>query len=91
VLKPGGVIAVETPNPESLAIFATHFYLDPTHQKPLPPALLSFYFEEAGFGQLELLRLAPAVESLPELNELPQKFRDRFFGALDYAVIGRRL
>ena len=27
----GGVIAIETPNPECLAIFATHFYLDPTH------------------------------------------------------------
>ena len=33
-LQRNGVIAIETPNPECLAIFATHFYLDPTHQRP---------------------------------------------------------
>ena len=37
-LKRDGVLALETPNPECLAIFATHFYLDPTHQRPVPPA-----------------------------------------------------
>ncbi|HME07988.1 MAG TPA: methyltransferase domain-containing protein, partial [Bryobacteraceae bacterium] len=30
-LKAGALLALETPNPECLAIFATHFYLDPTH------------------------------------------------------------
>src|SRR5262249_35836502 len=30
VIKDGWV-AFETPNPECLAIFATHFYIDPTH------------------------------------------------------------
>ena len=60
-------IALETPNPECLAIFATHFYLDPTHQRPLPPALLAFYLEEAGFGAIEVQRLSPAVESLPSV------------------------
>jgi hypothetical protein len=43
-------VAIETPNPECLAIFATHFYIDPTHRHPIPPALASFYLEEAGFG-----------------------------------------
>ena len=90
-LRPGGVAAVETPNPESLAIFATHFYLDPTHQRPLPPALLAFYFEEAGFGRLEVIRLAPAEEEIPELKGLPAELRQRFFGPMDYAVIGRKL
>ena len=47
-LKPGGVLIIETPNPECLAIFATHFYIDPTHTRPVPPALLAFYFEEFG-------------------------------------------
>ena len=31
-LRRGGLLVLETPNPECLAIFATHFYLDPTHQ-----------------------------------------------------------
>ena len=90
-LRRGGVLAVETPNPESLAIFATHFYLDPTHTRPIPPALLSFYVEEAGFGRIEVSRFAPAADSMPEVNALPAEFRERFFGALDYAVVARRL
>ena len=90
-LRRGGVLAIETPNPECLAIFATHFYLDPTHTRPVPPPLLAFYLEEAGFGRIEVHRLSPAVESMPELGELPPEFRERFFGGLDYAIVGRKL
>jgi len=85
-----GVIAIETPNPECLAIFATHFYLDPTHTRPVPYQLLMFYLEESGLGNLELRRLSPAAESMPALSSLPLEFREKFFGALDYAVIGRK-
>ncbi len=90
-LKQGTLLAMETPNPECLAIFATHFYLDPTHARPLPPALLSFYLEEAGFGRLDVVRLEPAVDSMPSLTSLPPDFRDKFFGALDYAIFGLKL
>ena len=90
-LRAGGVLALETPNPECLAIFATHFYLDPTHQRPIPPSLLVFYFEEYGFGGIEVHRLSPAVESMPSVGELPEGFRNAFFGGLDYGIIGRRL
>lgn len=90
-LRTGGLLAIETPNPECLAIFATHFYLDPTHRHPLPPALLSFYLEEAGFGRIEVERLSPAIESMPSLKELPEAFQREFFGALDYAVFARKL
>ena len=90
-LAPGGVLVLETPNPECLAIFATHFYLDPTHTRPIPPSLLVFYFEEAGLGGIEVRRLAPAVESMPSLAELPPAFRETFFGGLDYGIIGRKL
>ena len=90
-LERGGVIAIETPNPECLAIFATHFYLDPTHTRPVPSALLAFYLEEFGVGRIEVRKLAPAVESMPSLTELPAEFRDSFFGALDYAILGKKL
>ena len=90
-LQRGGVLALETPNPECLAIFATHFYLDPTHTRPVPHPLLSFYMEEAGLGQIEVHRLSPAIDSFPELASLPEDFRDRFFGGLDFAIISRRL
>jgi O-antigen chain-terminating methyltransferase len=90
-LARGGVLAVETPNPECLAIFATHFYLDPTHTRPVPPPLLAFYMEEYGMGNIEVKRLSPAVESNPSLASLPEDVRQAFFGSLDYAILARKL
>jgi 2-polyprenyl-3-methyl-5-hydroxy-6-metoxy-1,4-benzoquinol methylase/FtsZ-binding cell division protein ZapB len=90
-LRTGALVAFETPNPECLAIFATHFYLDPTHRHPIPVALLSFYLEEAGFGRLEVERLSPAVEAMPSLAGLPEAFRRDFFGWLDYVVFAIKL
>ena len=90
-LKRGALAAFETPNPECLAIFATHFYLDPTHTKPVPPALMAFYLEEAGFGRIEVVRLSPAVESVPGIAELAPALRASLFGGLDYAVFAVKL
>ncbi|HXA50519.1 MAG TPA: class I SAM-dependent methyltransferase [Candidatus Acidoferrum sp.] len=90
-LRRGGVIAIETPNPECLAIFATHFYLDPTHQRPVPHPLLAFYFEEFGIGNIEVHKISPAVESMPSLKSLPEDFREAFFGGLDYGITGKKL
>ena len=90
-LSRGGVLAIETPNPECLAIFATHFYLDPTHQRPVPHPLLAFYLEEFGMGNIEVRKLSPAVETMPSLASLPEDFRDSFFGGLDYAILARKL
>ena len=89
-LRRGSLIAVETPNPECLAIFATHFYIDPTHRHPIPPALMAFYLEEAGFTRVEVARLSPAVETIPEVAALPEAFRDKFFGGLDYVIFVRK-
>jgi len=90
-LRVGSLVAIETPNPECLAIFATHFFIDPTHTRPVPAPLLRFYLEEAGFGSLQIERLEPAIESMPALSELPPAFRDAFFGGLDYAIFARKL
>jgi O-antigen chain-terminating methyltransferase len=90
-LAPDSVVAFETPNPECLAIFASHFYIDPTHTRPVPSSLLAFYLEEAGFGHIEVRQLEPALESWPALAELPQGVRERFFGGLDYALFARKL
>jgi 2-polyprenyl-3-methyl-5-hydroxy-6-metoxy-1,4-benzoquinol methylase len=90
-LRRGGVLVIETPNPECLAIFATHFYLDPAHTRPVPQALLAFYMEENGIGQIEVHRRSPAIETMPALASLPKDFRDAFFGGLDYAILGRKL
>lgn len=90
-LRRGGLLAIETPNPDCLAIFATYFYIDPTHSRPVPRQLLEFYMEEEGIGFIEVHELSPAMESIPEIAELPEAFRKRFFGGLDYAIMGRKL
>lgn len=88
-LRRGGVLAIETPNPECLAIFATYFYLDPTHTRPMPHQYIQFCMEEAGLAGFEVHKLSPAIETMPELASLPADFRERFFGGLDYAIVGR--
>jgi O-antigen chain-terminating methyltransferase len=90
-LRSGGTVVIETPNPECLAIFATHFYLDPTHERPVPPKLLAFYLEEQGFGSIETIYLEAPQQNLPQLLDLPERVRQSFFGALDYAIVARKL
>jgi hypothetical protein len=46
--------------------------------------------EEAGFVNVEVMRLSPAVESIPPLATLPAAFREAFFGGLDYAIFGKK-
>ena len=75
------LLVIETPNPECLAIFATHFYLDPTHTRPVPHQLLAFYLEEHGFGLIEIERLSPAIESMPSLAESAGRFPRSSFSA----------
>lgn len=56
-LRPGGLLVMETPNPENLTVGATSFYLDPSHLHPLPPGLLGFAAEHAGFARQRIVRL----------------------------------
>lgn len=57
VLKPGGLLIMETPNPENIAVATRNFWLDPTHIRPLPPMLLAFLPEFHGFARVSTLRL----------------------------------
>lgn len=60
VLRPGGLLIMETPNPENLSVGAHSFYLDPSHEKPLPPQLLGFLADYAGFQRQRTVRLQEA-------------------------------
>ena len=70
VLKPGGLLILETPNSENLVVGTSDFYLDPTHQRPLPAQLLSFVVEYAGFARVKTLILARVARYLLQHNEL---------------------
>ncbi len=89
VLRPGGMLLLETPNPRNLGVGACDFYTDPTHRRPLPPHLLRFLLEYAGFREV---RIEPAQDFEPMIVEDPvlQSFVDDWVAqSPDYAVLGR--
>jgi SAM-dependent methyltransferase len=90
-LRPGGIIGIETPNPQCLAIFATHFYLDPTHTRPVPAPLLAYYLEEEGFAVTSCEFRNPPERDWPSLKALPEEVRRDFFNGFDSMTFAQRL
>jgi len=98
-VRPGGVMVVETVNPQSLYTFAHSFFLDPTHTTPIHPAYLKFVFEQAGWKVAQLLWRTPppeadalqddagagdtAAANIGRLNQL-------LFAPQDYAIVAYR-
>jgi len=100
-IEPGGLLVLETPNPENLIVGASSFYLDPTHRNPLPPALLAFLVEARGFAEVEVRPLArKELRPMPplgagepwadDLRPIVDILNARLFGAQDYAIVARR-
>ena len=89
VLKPGGLLIMETPNPENIVVATCNFWLDPTHLRPIPPQLLSFLPEYYGFVRTKILRLQESKELAA--NESPT-LNDVLRGASpDYAVVAQKV
>lgn len=97
VLKKGGMILFETPNPRNISVAAYTFYNDPSHKRPLDPGLMSFLAEWSGFGEVKCIdaNSSEASASLP----LPEEKHDNYqvtkavndikwvlFGPMDYAL-----
>ncbi len=88
VLKPGGLMILETPNPENILVSTSGFFLDPTHQRPIPLHLLAFLAEYYGFARIKVLRLhessglasKPAVTLMDVLEGVSP----------DYAIIAQK-
>ncbi|MEN8133844.1 MAG: class I SAM-dependent methyltransferase [Pseudomonadota bacterium] len=89
VLKPGGLVIFETPNPENIIVGSCNFYYDPTHRNPIPPEALSFLLETRGYQNLEIVRLHENNEYADlKQTDVSEKITSRFFGPQDYSVIG---
>tara|TARA_Y100001968_G_C19377205_1_gene728309 strand:- start:17 stop:1165 length:1149 start_codon:yes stop_codon:yes gene_type:complete len=49
ILKPKGVLILETPSIDNLQVASRTFYLDPTHINPINPDAMIFILEKSGF------------------------------------------
>lgn len=88
VLKPGGILIMETPNPENIIVATCDFYTDPTHQRPIPSTLLAFVAEYTGFARVKTLRLQ---ESKELLNKDDISLSNVFAGVSpDYAIVAQK-
>jgi O-antigen chain-terminating methyltransferase len=88
VLKPAGLLILETPNPENLKVSSVYFYLDPSHRNPLPPDLLAFMPEYYGFARVKIVRLQEDSALLGATNVS----LDQVLGGAspDYAVVAQK-
>jgi SAM-dependent methyltransferase len=94
VLKPEGLVIVETPNPGNVLVASCNFYFDPTHQNPLPGPLTQFLLEARGFSGARFMPLHPyespdrITERAPQVQSI---FDQYFFGPQDYAFVAYKI
>lgn len=85
VLKPGGALIFETPNPENLMVSSRLFYMDPTHKNPVVPELLSFIVEYFGCSSVNVLRL-----NAFEVLGTDVDFGNLHNANMDYSIVARK-
>ncbi len=99
VLRPGGLLMIETPNAESIAVSASDFWRDPTHLAPRHPAALTLLAREHGFSIDEIRAIHPLPEgnqiavgedATPTLKRVIDFINERLFGPQDLKLILRR-
>lgn len=88
VLIPGGLLIMETPNPENLTVATWSFHLDPTHNVPIPPNLLRYHAEVAGFATPQIVRLN-GIPDEGNLGPLSTVLSVLFRSGRDYAIVAR--
>jgi O-antigen chain-terminating methyltransferase len=99
VLRRGGLLMIETPNAESMAMSAGDFWRDPTHLAPRHPAALTVLAREHGFaidevrGVHELpegTRIPIQPDDEPALQRVIHAMNDRWFAPQDLRFIARK-
>ncbi len=91
VLKPGGAVLFETPNPINIEVGTSEFYIDPSHKNPIHPKTGSFLIESRGFVDtgyffVEHKEFGSSLKS-PKEYDL-KTFEDFIKIPKDYALIG---
>ena len=88
-LVPGGILLLETPNPENLQVASYGFWMDPTHRHPIPPPLIMDLSFHVGFRDGSILRSNPWPQWQEGETEsaLEREVGYRLFGPQDYALL----
>jgi SAM-dependent methyltransferase len=105
VLRPGGLLVLETVNPRSVVGFLEIFTRDLTHERPLHPETLRFLAAAEGFSDVRIEWRSPVepdarlqtipTDGLPPaaaqlLNENIARLNGLLYGPQEYALIARR-
>jgi len=88
-LVPGGILLLETPNPENLQVATYGFWMDPTHRHPIPPPLIMDLSFHVGFRDGSILRKNPwpQWQETKVDSSLESEVGYRLFGPQDYALL----
>lgn len=89
VLRPGGLLILETPNTENITVATINFYFDPSHLRPIPAKLLQFITLHAGFARSKIIGLQESTELRKGLRT-PTLFDVLNEVSPDYAVIAQK-
>ena len=102
VLRPGGVLALETVNVACWFAFFQSYVRDITHVRPLHPETLAYFVRASGFPQVDVQYRSPYPDAHKlqhvaggealhyTVNANVDKLNSLLFTHLDYAVIARR-
>ena len=88
VLKPGGLVIFETPNPKNIMVGTYTFYIDPTHINPIPSITLQFLLEYTGFIKVDEFFHSKLDKVSTGIGQLDGFFEQWYTVPLDYAAIG---
>jgi O-antigen chain-terminating methyltransferase len=89
VLKSGGLLILETPDPQNFIVGSYNFYADPTHRNPIPSPTLQFLLESRGLSRIKVMKLRPwDAAKIEGDSEIIKRFNEYFYSAPDYGIIG---
>jgi O-antigen chain-terminating methyltransferase len=93
VLKPGGLVILETPNPRNILVGASDFFRDLTHNHPIHPDTIRFTLETIGFANTRCYFLGDTENgrrAIPEKEFVFPDLQSYVDVPRDFAVIGRK-
>ena len=99
-LKPGGLIAMETPNIMNLHVASCDFYSDITHVRPVHPVALRNRMKQMGYKDIDIKFLHPFPQNeqltldAPGLSEEAkknfEKINDLIWGCRDCVILATK-